>query len=303
VKDSRPALVVLIIAIAAVGLYYQQKDAARQRAASPDTTASPATFPDADRDGHPDQLPVRRLAANPDARPALDAIAAAGGYTAWAAHPVLSSVIEEVYLDDRGAIREQRQSRITFTTTGPPRFVLESADGRTKIGIGTSGPWARRKGDNGLWAPLDAPGDPPVAELNRLALRTIWLNRLPFALGDVEASFAPAAHTDPADSLIRVILLRPPAPGDTAARQAALGFEPGTARLRECTFDAGPSPRTIRFDDFHADPTLPLVRPHRWSVFDADPLEGALRRVLEVRLGDFGRDEPVLPERFEPPTN
>ena len=184
-KDSRPFLIALIVVLGATGIFFQQRDAARRRAARVDATAPADSFPDADEDGAPDALPVRRLAENPDARPALDAVAAAGGDAAWQAGPAFAVDIEEIYFDDLGLIREQRTSHLVMSRHDPPRFVLVTADGRARLGIGSTGPWFAGKGSNGLWAPGFPPGIEDDAGLRGLVQRTSWLHRLPFVLGDV----------------------------------------------------------------------------------------------------------------------
>jgi hypothetical protein len=302
VRDSRPFLIALIVLVAAVGIFYQRKDAARRRAATSDSTVAADSFPDADRDGAPDALPVRRLAAGPDAGPALEALAAAGGYAAWQAGPAFGVDIEEAWFDDRGLIREERTSRLVMSRRGPPRFVLASSDGRSRLGIGSDGPWMATKGANGLWAP-GAPAIPGAAELRRVARRTSWLHRLPFILGDVDVQLEAPPGVDPADSLAHLVVHRPAAPGDSSDARIELGFDRARGHLVLCRFpDAAPA-LLVRFDDFRAEATGRPVRPHRWSVFEADSASGEPRRLLEVRLGTFDWDATPAPADFEPPVN
>ena len=298
--DGRLLLIGLILLIAAVGIYFERRDAARRKAAQMDTTAVAPTMIDLDEDGAPDPLPVRRLGGNPVAQPALDALVAAGGFAPWSAGPGFAVDIDEVYFDDRGLIRESRRTHLVMSRTGPPRIVISSEDGRWRMGIGGGGPWARGKGDNGLWSDDIGPGSLPVPERNRTALRTAWIHRLPYNLGDVDLSLE-AGTPDPADSLVYLVAVRPPAAGDTTARRTRLGFDPATRHLARATFMDESPVMAVRFDDYRADGDESPIRPHRLSFLVTDDPAIEPRRTLEIRLGPIDWNPVVEPGTFEPP--
>lgn len=299
-RDSRVLLAGLIVLIAIVGVFFERRDAARRRADLADTTSAAPAMVDLDQDGAPDPLPVRRLGDNPAAGPALQALVAAGGYAPWSSGPALAADIDEIYFDDRGLIRDTRRTHLLMNRTGAPRLVISSEDGRWKMGIGDGGPWARGKGDNGLWSEEAGPGSLPAPERNRQVLRTAWLHRLPYILGDVDVTLTEQA-SDPADSLLLLLALRPPAPGDTAARRTQLGFDPESRHLARALF-LGEDPATlVRFDEYHADVAGTPVRPHRLSFLVIDPESIEPRRLLEIRLGPIDWNPVVDPGAFEPP--
>ncbi|HEX7878114.1 MAG TPA: hypothetical protein VF720_01815 [Candidatus Eisenbacteria bacterium] len=301
-RDSRPLLITFIVVLAAIGVFYQQKDAARRRAARIETPAPADSFPDADQDGAPDPLPVRRLAGSPEALPALEAVAAAGGQAAWQARPAFAVDIEEVYFDDRGLIREERTSRLVMSRL-EPRFVLITSDGRARLGIGDTGPWFAARGDNGLWAPGYPPGVEDDGGLRDVAQRVSWLHRLPFVLGDVEVTLEAPPSGEPPDSLIHLTARRPAAPGDTTGARIDLGFDPATRHLVACRYlDASPL-LLVRFDDFRAETPGGLVRPHRWSLFEQDSVAEESRHVLEMRLGDIDWNIAATRADFQPPAS
>jgi len=298
--DSRLLLIGLIVLIAIVGVFFERRDAARRRAELADTTAAAPAMIDLDDDGTPDPLPVRRLGDNPAAASALQALTAAGGYAPWSSGPTLAADIEEIYFNERGLIRDTRRTHLLMNRTGAPRLVIRSEDGRWKMGIGDGGPWARGKGDNGLWSEEAGPGSLPPSERNRQVLRTAWLHRLPYILGDVDVTLAELA-SDPADSLVLLMAIRPPAPGDTTARRAQLGFDPVNRHLASVLFLDEDPVTLVRFDDYHADAEGAPVRPHRLSFLVIDPESIEPRRLLEIRLGPIDWNPVVEPGAFEPP--
>jgi len=208
--------------------------------------------------------------------------------------------MDEIYFDDRGLIRETRRTHLVMTRIGLPRLGVTSEDGRWKMGIGGGGPWASGKGSNGLWSDDIGPGSLPVPDRDRLALRTAWVHRLPYNLGDVDVTLE-APTSDPADSLVRLVAIRPSAPGDTTARRTQLGFDPVNRHLVEAIF-LGVEPVTVaRFSDYRADAPGTPVRPHRLSFLEVDPESAELRHILEIRLGPIDWDPVVEAGAFEPP--
>ncbi len=194
------AVVVLGIAIAEIR---GRRAALDNTAPAADTTA--AAISDLDGDRQPDALPLRRLDRQPGGNIVIDAIAASGGYAAWAAHHSAAFELESVVFDERGAIAETRTDRVALRWTTPPRVRIEAVDGSTVAALGADGPWGAARGTDGRWQVGRGPGAWDRDVLRDHLRDALWTFALPFNLGDVDAALSLPAPVE-GDSLDRVLV-------------------------------------------------------------------------------------------------
>lgn len=329
-RDSRALLLgaIVLLAVSAAILLLRAHDAP-----PPGGTGSVADSPaDLDGDGRPDPVELKRLGASPAAAPIIEAIRAAGGFGAWQSHRSVSYRVRGVFFDDRGFITEERSERCLMELT-MPRVAIESQDGRTRLGVDERGPWGAAIADNGLWSTSAGPGALPAGLLANLTLEPWWLFGLPFRWGDIDARIdslalpADRPANAPADSLARVVITGPPAPGDTAARIFTAGFDRSSGFLRELEFrrprfgslmpaggseatgegnpgDGPPPGAGDRFVLTFSDelPTGGLVLPHRRQLALATP-EGSRFPLFELTFEDLVWDPPTPPGAFARPVD
>lgn len=301
-RDGRGLL--LMLALLVVGAIGAGLLAERQRRADGNAADSAAAsapgFVDEDGDGEPDPVPVRRIAASPVADVVLDALAAAGGWSAYARHDALAYRVEGAFFDERGVLVGTRSETGLVTIEGPPRLRVTSDDGAEQFGLGDAGPWGGVRGANGLWDATAGPGALPPAELARLAWENVWFVRLPFGLGDVDVTLAPAPAA-PGDSLERIVASFPSAPADTLIRRYELGFDLADARLREVRYAlSGDSSgtRIVTFDDWRDIDGLSL--PHRRRLYGLDS-DGVPVLEFDLLFTELAPVDSLTPDSFRAP--
>lgn len=317
-RDGRAILTGIIVLLAATATILSLRT---RRGAPPGAAGGAAdTLTDLDADGRPDPVELKRLGASPAAAPIVDAIRAAGGFSAWRSHRSVSCRVRGVFFDDRGFMSEERTEQCLMELAAP-RVAIESHDGRTRLGVDDRGPWGAAIADNGLWSTAAGPGALPPEVLANLTLEPWWLFGLPFRWGDIDARVdwpVPPADAPP-DSLARVVITCPPAPGDTTARVFTAGFDRVSGFLRELEFRRprfgalAPAGETTAGGDTTAGAdehfvmtfsdeltTGGLVLPHRRQLAVTTP-GGARYPLFEVTLEDLVWDPPVPPGAFSRP--
>ena len=336
--DSRPgslfALLAFLLVIGAVfGAAQFIRKALRPASSRRDTALAPADSTA--------RMPVQlqRIAERPGGGYVLEAIEASGGWEAWSSRETVSFGLEGFFFGPLGEVAGSRSETCTIRLVPPMRVRIEANDGSQVVGFGRAGAWGAGRQSDGRWNSALGPGAMDRDMLRHLAVDAAWVFSLPFNLGDVDAMFAGEAVKADGDSLIRLDVVYPPAPGDTASRTYRLGFDPDSGHILEVFYrgrgmgsvvldEPSDEPRTdAPADDPGADEPDAIVkdipgtrsgtgfvltlrgytefeglwRPTRRILFEADEAGHALRRIYEQRLGAVTWNAPISGDLFEPP--
>jgi hypothetical protein len=250
-----------------------------------------------------DPLPLRRLAAQDGGELVLEAIEASGGWDAWRGRTAATLVFEGVFFDEAGALRETRAETHRLTLHPPARIRIEDGSDATVAGFGPDGAWGAARQSDRRWNPAAGPGALSGQALRDLTLNAWWFFGLPFNLGETDAVLQGPAAQASGDSLVRLGVAWPPAPGETAGRVARLGFDPESGHILEILFTApGDDPadrhllRISGYREFEG-----IWRPTRRALFRADSAGVALFPVFEQRLTEVAWDPAMTSGLFEPP--
>lgn len=248
-------------------------------------------------------LPLRRLAAQDGGELVLEAIEASGGWDAWSERKTATLLLEGVFFDDAGALRETRAETHRLNLHPPARIRIEDGSDATVAGFGPDGAWGAARQSDGRWNPAAGPGALARRALRDLTLDAWWFFGLPFNLGETDAVLQGPGVQASGDSLVRLGVAWPPAPGESAGREARLGFDPESGHILEILFS--------RRDDDPADRHLLRVsgyrefegiwRPTRRALFRADSAGVPLSQVFEQRLTEIAWDPSIATGLYEAP--
>jgi len=281
----------------------------------------------ADSSRNSEPLPIRRLAEREGGDLALEAIEASGGWAAWSRRGAAGYRLDGVLFGSEGQIHENRSERHFIQLRGPARVRIVAEDGSYQVGFGSLGAWGAGRKTDGRWDPSAGPGAMPGRTLRDLTLDAYWIFGLPFNLGEADAEFQGPAERAAGDSLIRLDVVYPPAPGDTLGRVCRLGFDPDSGHILEVLFLTRGTPADLSAEEASEDSAdgsfaeegplagrprpflLQLTgytdfdgtwRPTRRALFEANA-GGPGKRIYEQRLSDLEWD-PVLEDgAFEAP--